>query len=237
MLESLNPAQKPDKETERPYPGVLVIVEGLDGSGKSTQLHLLHRWLELEGYPTYHTEWNSSPLVKSITSRSKSRRALTSFTFSLLHAADFADRCERQILPLLQAGYIVLADRYLYTAMVRDAARNCPVEWVAGNYSFAPTPDLALYFRTPLEVSLKRILRGRPSLKWHEAGMDLGLSHDPLESFRLYQGRLQTYYDELADAGYLTTLDATRSVHQLQKDTRTLFKQHINLDEFERSAT
>ena len=195
MLEKLNPAQKPlASPDERPYPGVLIIVEGLDGSGKSTQLHLLHRWLQLEGYPTYHTEWNSSPLVKKITSRSKKRRALTSFTFSLLHAADFADRCERQILPLLEAGYIVLADRYLYTAMVRDAARNCPVDWVSGNYSFAPTPDLALY-RTPLK--LKRILR-RPALKWHEAGMDLGLSHDPIESFRIYQGRLQRYYDELA---------------------------------------
>jgi len=237
MLESLNPIQKPDGAGERSYPGRLVIVEGLDGSGKSTQLHLLHRWLQLEGYPTYHTEWNSSPLVKSITSRSKSRRALTSFTFSLLHAADFADRCERQILPLLEAGYIVLADRYLYTAMVRDAARNCPPEWVAGNYSFAPTPDLALYYRTPLEVSLKRILRGRPSLKWHEAGMDLGLSHDPLESFRLYQGRLQRYYDELAETGYLLTLDATRSVHELQKDTRRLFKEHIDLSQFNRTTT
>ncbi|MEE2829980.1 MAG: thymidylate kinase [Myxococcota bacterium] len=236
MLERLNPSHKQARQGERPYPGVLVIVEGLDGSGKSTQLHLLHRWLELEGYPTYHPEWNSSPLVKAITSRSKKRRALTSFTFSLLHAADFADRCERQILPLLQAGYIVLADRYLYTAMVRDAARNCPVDWVAGNYSFAPTPDLALYYRTPLEVSLKRILRGRPALKWHEAGMDLGLSHDPLESFRLYQGRLQKYYDELAEAGYLTILDATNSVPNLQKQTRDLFVKHIDLNLFERAS-
>jgi dTMP kinase len=136
---------------------------------------------------------------------------------------------------LLQAGYIVLADRYLYTAMVRDAARNCPVDWVTGNYSFAPTPDLALYYRTPLEVSLKRILRGRPSLKWHEAGMDLGLSQDPLESFRICQGRLQKYYDELAEAGYLTPLDATRSVHTLQKATRALFSQNIDLGQFERS--
>lgn len=214
---------------ERPYPGRLCIVEGLDGSGKSTQLYLLHRWLELEGHLVYHTEWNSSPLVKSITSRSKKKRVLTPFTFSMIHAADFADRCERQILPLLQAGYIVLADRYLYTALARDAARGCPMDWVRELYEFAPKPDLALYYRTPLDVSLGRILRGRPVLKYHEAGMDIGLSSDPEESFRLYQGRIQQFYDEMANNGELTVLDATGDVHQLQEETRKVFNQVIQL--------
>ena len=216
-------------ESQRPYPGRLCIVEGLDGSGKSTQLYLLHRWLELEGHKVYHTEWNSSPLVKSITSRSKKKRVLTPFTFSMIHAADFADRCERQILPLLHAGYIVLADRYLYTALARDAARGCPMDWVRELYDFAPKPDLALYYRTPLEVSLNRILRGRPVLKYHEAGMDMGLSSDPQESFKLYQGRIQKFYDEMAENGELTVLDATADVHALQEETRKVFNRVIPL--------
>ncbi|MEC9465856.1 MAG: thymidylate kinase [Myxococcota bacterium] len=218
---------------DRPYPGALCIVEGLDGSGKSTQLYLLYRWLQHEGYPVYLTEWNSSPNVKSITSRSKKRRSLTPMTFSLLHASDFADRCERQILPLLQAGYIVLADRYLYTAIARDAARGVPQDWVESLYGFAPLPDVALYYRTPLQVSLDRILRGRPALKWHEAGMDLGLSHDPQESFRLYQGRIQTVYDGLASGGRMVTLDATSGVQELQQVTRNVFREHVDLNLFE----
>src|SRR5215831_20924651 len=109
----------------RSYPGALILVEGTDGSGKSTQLYLLKRWLEIGGYRLHFTEWNSSPLVKSATRRGKQRRLLTPPTFSLLHAADFADRCERQIIPLLQAGYLVLADRYVYTAYARAAARGC----------------------------------------------------------------------------------------------------------------
>src|SRR5271165_3967969 len=110
----------------RAYPGALIVVEGTDGSGKSTQLYLLKRWLEIGGYRLHFTEWNSSPLVKSATRRGKQRRLLTPTTFSLLHAADFADRCERQIMPLLQGDYLVLADRYIYTAFARDAARGCP---------------------------------------------------------------------------------------------------------------
>ena len=105
--------------------GKFLVFEGPDGSGKSTQLYLLKRWLEIHGYRIHFTEWNSSPLVKSATRRGKQRRLLTPTTFSLLHAADFADRCERQILPLLQGGYLVLADRYIYTAFARDGARGC----------------------------------------------------------------------------------------------------------------
>src|SRR5580698_6608709 len=104
-------ATVPAPAAKREYPGALVVVEGIDGSGKSTQLYLLKRWLEIGGYRIHFTEWNSSPLVKSATRRGKQRRLLTPTTFSLLHAADFADRCERQIMPLLHGGYLVLADR------------------------------------------------------------------------------------------------------------------------------
>jgi thymidylate kinase len=142
----------------RAYPGALIVVEGTDGSGKSTQLYLLKRWLEIGGYRLHFTEWNSSPLVKSATRRGKQRRLLTPTTFSLLHAADFADRCERQIMPLLQGDYLVLADRYIYTAFARDAARGCPARWLRNLYRFAPIPDITFYFRAPLDVAVHRIL-------------------------------------------------------------------------------
>jgi dTMP kinase len=143
------PRPEPSKSTlpqpgrpvpSRAYPGALIVVEGTDGSGKSTQLYLLKRWLEIGGYRLHFTEWNSSPLVKSATRRGKQRRLLTPTTFSLLHAADFADRCERQIMPLLQGDYLVLADRYIYTAFARDAARGCPARWLRNLYRFAPVP-------------------------------------------------------------------------------------------------
>ena len=105
---------------ERNFPGRLIAVEGLDGSGKSTQIYLLKRWLEAEGVRVYFSEWNSSELVKSATSKGKKRELLSPTTFSLIHATDFADRYERHLLPLLRAGYVVLCDRYVFTAFARD---------------------------------------------------------------------------------------------------------------------
>ena len=165
-------------------------MEGIDGSGKSTQIHLLDRWLRSMGLPVFNTEWNSSQLVRDITSRGKKKGLLTPTTFSLLHATDFADRYERNMLPLLRGGYIVLADRYVYTAFARDVVRGCSPAWVRKVYNFAVKPDLRFYFRVPIDVAMKRILVSRPKLKFYEAGMDLNLSHDPLESYRIFQSRI-----------------------------------------------
>ena len=139
-------------------PGKLIAVEGLDGSGKSTQLYLLKRWLELRGLKVYFTEWNSSLIVKKATSKGKKRQLLTPTTFSLIHCTDFADRYERQILPLLKAGYLVLCDRYFYTAFARDAVRGCNRAWLHNLYGYARQPDLTLFFDTPLAISRGRIL-------------------------------------------------------------------------------
>src|SRR2546422_3966003 len=171
------------------YPGRLFVVEGIDGSGKSTQLTLLAQWLRGQGYPVVFSEWNSSAIVKSTTSRGKKRKLLTPLTFSLIHATDFSDRVEREIVPSLKAGAIVLADRWVYTAFARDVVRGVDPQWVRALYRFAVVPHLAFYFRVPLEVALKRILSGRPSLKWYEAGMDLDLSPDAQDSYRLFQSR------------------------------------------------
>src|SRR6202795_3005076 len=224
------PARQPT--TKRAYPGALVVVEGIDGSGKSTQLYLLKRWLEIGGYRIHFTEWNSSPLVKSATRRGKQRRLLTSTTFSLLHAADFADRCERQIMPLLHGGYLVLADRYIYTAFARDAARGCSPHWLRNLYSFAPTPDITFYFRAPLDVAVNRIVAGRPKLKYYEAGMDLGISLDRAESFRIFQERILNNYDAMVESDNFVLMDGTVRVNKLQKLMRQIVGERISLQQF-----
>ena len=225
-------APAPRRDGSRPYPGALVVVEGIDGSGKSTQLYLLKRWLEIGGYRLHFTEWNSSELVKSATKRGKQRRLLTPVTFSLLHAADFADRCERQILPLLHSGYLVLADRYIYTAFARDSARGCSYEWLRNLYRFAPVPDITFYFRAPLEVAVNRILSGRPKLKYYEAGMDLGLSFDRAESFRIFQGMIMEQYDRMTESDNFVVMDGTLKVNKLQKKMREIAGERVDLDRY-----
>ena len=216
----------------RPYPGALIVVEGIDGSGKSTQLYLLKRWLEIGGYRIHFTEWNSSPLVKDATRRGKRRRLLTPVTFSLLHAADFADRCERQILPLLHGGSLVLADRYIYTAFARDSARGCSERWLRNLYSFAPVPDITFYFRAPREVAVNRILSGRPRLKYYEAGMDLNISYDRAESFRVFQGMIMEQYDKMTDTDHFVLMDGTQPVDKLQRSMRDMVRTRIDLKRF-----
>ena len=231
LIPSLDP-QNQGRPSKRPYPGALIVVEGIDGSGKSTQLYLLRRWLEIHGYKLHFTEWNSSPLVKSATRRGKRERILTPTTFSLIHAADFADRCERQIFPLLKGGYLVLADRYIYTAFARDAARGCSPEWLRNLYGFAPIPDITFYFRAPLEVSLDRIMSGRPKLKFFEAGMDLGLSLDRSESFRIFQGMILEQYDKMVETDNFVLMDGSLKVDVLQKKMRQILEAKVDLKRY-----
>src|SRR5438270_45202 len=209
------------------YPGRLFIVEGVDGSGKSTQIALLRQWLISEGYTVFFSEWNSSPLVKKTTSRGKKKQLLTPTTFSLIHATDFADRTEHDIIPPLKAGAIVLADRYIYTAFARDVARNVDRQWVRELYQFAVKPTVAFYYRVPLEVSLSRILTERTELKYYEAGLDLGLSHDPYESFKLFQERIVGEYESMVDEFGLTVTDATLPIPEQQRRMRTTIRHYL----------
>src|SRR5436853_1234045 len=212
-----------------------IAVEGLDGSGKSTQIYLLKRWLELQGAKVFFSEWNSSELVKAATSKGKKRELLTPTTFSLIHATDFGDRYERQLLPLLRAGYIVLCDRYIFTAFARDTVRGCPPTWVRGLYNFAALPDLTFFFKANLEVSLQRILDGRPQLKYFEAGMDLRLSTDPYESFRIFQGRILEQYLAMSTEFNFLVVDANQLVEAQQATVRELVSQRLNLARFRRA--
>jgi len=209
------------------WPGRLFIVEGIDGSGKSTQLTLLAQWLRSEGYPVVFSEWNSSPIVRATTRRGKQRKLLTPLTFSLIHATDFSDRVEREIIPSLKAGGIVLADRYVFTAFGRDVVRGVSSRWVRSLYRFAPVPAMAFYFRVPLEVALRRILSGRPKLKFYEAGLDLTLHADPIESYKLFQSRILIEYETMVQEYGLHVMDATLPVEVQQRQLRAEIRKHL----------
>ena len=211
----------------RTLPGTLLIVEGIDGSGKSTQLDMLRKWLIGQGYCVAFSEWNSSPIVRNTTRRGKKKQLLTPASFSLIHAADFADRMERQMLPALKAGAIVLADRYIYTAFARDVARGVDPQWVREVYSFAIQPTAAFYFRVPMDESLERILSGRPKLKYYEAGMDLGLSKDTYESYKLFQGCILEEHEKMVDEFGLTVVDATLPLLEQQEQVREIVEPHL----------
>ncbi|HEX9677815.1 dTMP kinase [Nitrososphaera sp.] len=200
--------------------GKLIIVEGVDGSGKSTQIRLLEKWLKYAGVPVYFTEWNSSETVREITSKGKRKGLLTPITFSLLHATDFADRYERHVLPLLHAGYVVLADRYIYTAFARDTVRGCHPKWVRQMYDFAAKPDIAFYFRVPVDIAFDRIVKNRPKLKYYEAGMDLNLSNDPYESYRIFQGRIVEQYESMIGPENFAVIDGTVNIEEQQRQLR-----------------
>jgi dTMP kinase len=220
--------------TQHTYPGKLFVVEGIDGSGKTTQLGLLAKWLSAAGHPVFVTEWNSSALVKAATKAGKKKNALTPMTFSLLHATDFADRLLYNIIPPLKAGMIVLADRYSYTAFARDAARGVDRRWVRELYSFAAKPDLAVYFRVPIDVSVDRLLARRVKLKFYEAGLDMGWSTNAVESFRIFQGKVLDEYDRLVDEFDLSVVNASASITEQQRILRRLVSQHLevaNVDE------
>ena len=200
--------------------GKLIIVEGVDGSGKSTQIRVLEKWLKHLRVPVFFTEWNSSETVKEITSKGKKKGLLTPTTFSLLHATDFADRYERHIFPLLRAGYVVLADRYVYTAFARDVVRGCHPRWVRNMYDFAVRPDISFYFQVPVDVAFDRIVKGRPKLKYYEAGMDMNLSNDPYESYRIFQSRVVEQYESMIGPENFVVVDGTAGIEEQQKAVR-----------------
>ena len=203
--------------------GTLICVEGIDGSGKSTQLAILRDWLQSKGLDVIFTEWNSSELISQTTKKAKKKNLLSPRTFSLLHAVDFADRLEQIIIPELKAGFIVLADRYVYTAFARDVARGVDKNWVRNMYGFAVKPDLTLYYSINAETSLERICANRtPS--FYEAGMDLKLSNNPYKSYVIFQNMVNAEYLQMVEEFGLVKIDAQQSIHAKQVKMRELVR-------------
>ena len=200
--------------------GRLIAVEGCDGSGKSTQLRLLYRYLLRSGLPVHLSSWNSSPAVHPISQSGKRTKRLFGLSYALFNAADFADRYEREILPRLGLGQIVLCDRYVGTALARDGARGLDPAWTRALYDYARPADLTFLFRLPPSVAAYRVLAGRKRFGYYEAGMDLGLSSDPLASFLQFQGEVLKRYLQLAPGLDYRLIDATAGLRAQQSEIR-----------------
>lgn len=200
-------------------PGRLIVVEGIDGSGKSTQIELLENYLKLKGFGVLRNSWNSSQEISPIIKKAKKKQMLTPYGFSLLHAADFSYRYTHEIIPALNAGKIVLSDRYVYTAIARDCARGIPSEWLVNNFRFAIRPDLTFFFRVDPGLAYDRITQIR-EIKYYEAGLDMELSTNPRESYVLFQSRVLEGYESLSREFGFSILDGSRPVEETQKIIR-----------------
>lgn len=203
-----------------PYPGKLIVIEGTDGVGRSTQAELLKNWLAVEGYGAILTEWKSSELIFRVIDKAKSKNALNTITFSLLYATDLADRLHNLILPALRAGLVVIADRYYYTAFARDVVRGADPAWVRKLYGFAVEPDLVFYLKMPLESLLRRIITTRGGLDFYESGRDIGMSTDLYQSFKLYQSQIMFEYEHMVDEYSFKVVNAGDPIDVVQKGLR-----------------
>ena len=201
-------------KTKHGYEGLLIVIEGTDGSGKSTQLELLKKSIQAKSYGVMVSEWKTSRLIANVIDDAKERNLLNATTFSLLYAADFADRLENQIIPALKSGFIVLLDRYYYTALARDVVRGQDIEWVKNLYDYAPEPDLVFYLDMPVDVLLKRII-GTTGLDYYESGRDVGFSTDFYKSFEIYQKKCLEQYNNMKSEYNFISIDGTKSIKDI----------------------
>jgi dTMP kinase len=211
---------------QKRLPGHLIVIEGTDGVGRSIQIELLRPWLELEGYAVSNTGWTRSPLLHETINEAKAGHQLTVTTFSLLYAADFADRLEHEILPALQAGFIVIADRYMYTAFARNTAMGADPAWTRDLFGMALVPDLVLYLDIDLAALIPRVVQGKGMDYW-ESGMHLALGTDLFDSFQRYQSSLIEEYRRLADEFAFIIVDARRSIDDVQNELRAHISDYL----------
>jgi dTMP kinase len=201
------------------YPGKIIAIEGTDGVGRSTQIRMLREWLEVQGYGVVETGWTRSTLMQPTIDLAKASNTLNKLTFVLLYATDFADRLEKEIIPALRAGFIVLTDRYIYTALARAGVRGVDRAWLRSLYGFAIAPHLVFYLKVDVDTLIRRVLQSRGMDFW-ESGMDMKSGDDIYDSFRAYQGKLMREYNQLADEFGFRVLDGRQPVDRIQLELR-----------------
>lgn len=209
-----------------PCTGKLIVIEGTDGCGRTTQAFMLRQWLEVQGYAVIDTGWTRSKLVGEAITDLKKGHSLHRLTYCLMYATDLADRMEYQILPALRSGFIVLADRYVYTAIARGIVRGADEPWLHGLFGFAIVPDLVFYLRLGVQDLVPRVLESGKMNYW-ESGMDMNYGDDLYDSFTAYQGALIEQFDKIADQENFITLDARQGQDVIQKQLRRSMQQYL----------
>lgn len=199
--------------------GHFLVLEGSDGVGRTTQLAKLRTWLEVQGYGVIETGWTRSQLVRDSIDLAKAGNTLNLLTFNLLYATDFADRLEHEIIPALRSGFIVLADRYIYTAFARAVVRGADPQWIRELYGFALEPDLVQYLNVDVDTLIQRVLLA-DSLDYWEAGLDHNPGLDPYDSFKKYQAKMIREFDRMAEEFNFQVIDARKSVDEIQQNLR-----------------
>jgi len=200
--------------------GKLIVVEGADGSGRSTQIAMLVEWLEGCGHATVQVGLKRSTLVSEELEQAQEGNILSRTTLSLFYATDFADQLENIILPALKAGFIVLADRYIYTLMARDMVRGMDEAWLKNLYGLAPEPDAVFYLKVPPEELVQRTFAKNSALDYWESGMDIGLSRDMFDSFMKYETAAEKTFRHLQRIYGFTIVDGMRSAEAISSDLR-----------------
>lgn len=199
--------------------GKLIAIEGTDGVGRSTHIEMLQEWLEVQGYGVITTGWTRSNLMSKTIEMAKQGNILDRWSFSLLYATDFADRLEHQIIPALRSGFIVLADRYIYTAFARDFVRSGDRSWIRDVFGYAVVPDLVCYLRIDVDTLALRVIETKGMNFW-ESGMDLRLGGDLYDSFKKYQGLLIEEFDKMAEEFKFEVVDARKPPEEIQEALR-----------------
>lgn len=210
------------------YPGKLIVAEGLDGSGKTTQFNLLKSWLEVNGFATQVFKRKTSKLIANSINHAKEEKLLVPITYSLIHAADFSDIMYHQIVPALKAGFVVLFIKYIYTSIAKDYLRGQNRDWVLKLYDFGIEPDLVFYFKTNLEYALDRMTQEEKEKDYYDSGMDIGFGPNNYVALRDFQSKLLEQYDLMSKLYNFKIIDATKNIQVQQNKMKNAIENLLN---------